>query len=121
MWWRVLLLILLTVAAGTSVFAQKAENVPGTLGLTVKDLEAEDKLEGPGYGVKVEGIDENGPARKPGHVDIARGDLIIAANGKPVTDVRSFTSIVSDFFAYSPVRLVRLRRNEIREVVIILA
>ena len=76
-----------------------------TLGLTVSQL-SEEERGSPGSGVRIDEVDEDGPAANAGLIS---GDIIISLNHRPVTDLQTFGSVTDDLpeGGFVPVRIMR--------------
>ncbi len=92
----------------------KPTGKPNKLGLTVKDISAEDRKEmKAAQGVIVEDVD--GVAERSG---IRPGDLILSVNNTDVTTAAQFADIVNKAEAKKPLALLVKRGDETRYVVV---
>ena len=96
----------LAVSVGSTAYAQtrpRAAVAPradvftlgggGRIGVTVRDLEAEDLKGKVASGVAIDTVDEDSPASKAG---LKSGDIVVEFDGERVRSVRQFSRLVSE-------------------------
>jgi S1-C subfamily serine protease len=71
-----------------------------------------------GKGVGVSGTVPNSPAKKSG---IQKGDVIVAADNKPVKNLRDYSTVLKQFKPGDKLKLEVLRKGKIFKVELILA
>jgi serine protease Do len=87
----------------------------GRLGVSVRDVAADDVKSGQPAGVLIETVTDGSAAEKAG---VLKGDVVVDFDGERVRSVRQFTRLVQESVAGRPVAMTVLRNGQRRELTV---